>query len=78
MKCKECESENLRWTEFIKTNHVQNCRLSLNDCTPMFFLGCEECSATIAIVRASEVAAFLNACTIPDVVYEFVASESQR
>ncbi len=74
MKCKECESANLKWQAFIKTNHVQNGRLSTHDCTPMLVLGCEDCSATIAIVRADDVAEFLNQYVAPELVYDFTRS----
>ncbi|OHY63819.1 hypothetical protein BB778_04115 [Pluralibacter gergoviae] len=60
--CPECGSKSLTWdTAIVGNNSVQNGRLRTNDVSSIFYLGCDECSETLARVSATDVAAFLNA-----------------
>ncbi len=61
--CHECGSKSLTWQATVISNTpVQNGRLRLNEVSGLFYLGCDECSETVARVDANEVACFLNAC----------------
>ncbi|HED2781064.1 TPA: hypothetical protein R4Z40_000367 [Klebsiella variicola subsp. variicola] len=61
--CHECGSESLTWdTAVVSNTSVQNGRLKLSDVSGLFYLGCDECSETLARVDATEIAAYLNAC----------------
>lgn len=60
--CYECGSKSLTWQATVISNTpVQNGRLRLNEVSGLFYLGCDECSETVARVDANEVACFLNA-----------------
>ena len=59
--CTNCEGTDLAW--FAVSHHNGNIvdgRLKLNEVQPMFSLGCEECSETLLVLPASEIAALLN------------------
>ena len=57
----KCKAESLFWYADVRNcGHVQNGRLRLNEIAPIFVLGCEECSETIMVVDASEIAIILN------------------
>ena len=61
--CHECGSESLTWDATVVSNtSVQNGRLRLSDVSGLFYLGCDECSETLARVDATEIAAYLNGC----------------
>lgn len=61
--CHECGSKSLTWQATVISNTpVQNGRLRLNEVSGLFYLGCDECSETVAWADANEVACFLNAC----------------
>ncbi|HHQ5722962.1 TPA: hypothetical protein ACSRGI_003813 [Klebsiella variicola subsp. variicola] len=61
--CHECGSESLTWdTAVVSNTSVQNGRLKLSDVSGLFYLGCDECSETLARVDGTEIAAYLNAC----------------
>lgn len=60
--CPECGEEKLAWSAGpVKVNTVADGRLTMRDVETQFYLGCEECSATlIHSVSADQVAQFLN------------------
>ncbi|EJF0838608.1 hypothetical protein L2M29_004101 [Salmonella enterica] len=61
--CPECGSQSLTWDNtVIAPGAVQNGRLTTGDVSGLFYLGCDECSHTVASVSADKVAAYLNAC----------------
>jgi hypothetical protein len=60
--CPECESKRLVWGYTPRnTAGVVDGRLRLHDVRVEFYLGCEECSETLAVVDAEYVARFLSA-----------------
>lgn len=60
--CKECGGTALTWqTSIINRSNVAQGRLNTNDVECIFFLGCDECSETLATVGADKVATALNA-----------------
>lgn len=60
--CKECGSTALTWqTSIINRSNVAQGRLNTNDVECVFFLGCDECSETLATVSADKVAGAMNA-----------------
>lgn len=60
-ECKECGSTSLSWQTQITTDSgVQQGRLRTNDMKCVFFLGCDSCSETLALVNADQVAQHLN------------------
>lgn len=60
--CPECGSQSLTWDNtVIAPGAVQNGRLTTGDVSGLFYLGCDECSHTVASVSADKVAAYLNA-----------------
>lgn len=63
--CKECGSTALTWqTSIINRSNVMQGRLNTNEVECIFFLGCDECSETLATVSADKVASALNAATV--------------
>lgn len=60
-KCRECGGKSLTWAADKQNNSgVQNGRLSMHDVRGIFVLGCNDCSATLAVVSADNIAAHLN------------------
>lgn len=71
MKCPECNGENLIWED--GTTHeggVTDGNLRQNEVSGIFILGCGDCSETIGIVSASDVADFLNSQGIRSLMTE--------
>jgi len=61
--CPECGSESLTWAPAVTIhNTVQQGRLTTKDVSGLFYLGCDECSETVAHASAEEIATFLNDC----------------
>lgn len=60
-KCKECGGSSLSWDSMPrnKSNVVEG-RLKTNEVTVDFFLGCDDCSATVRVVTANEMVQMLN------------------
>lgn len=59
--CPECGGSEVSWSQMpIKLNTVMDGRLSLNETTTLFALGCDECSETLVTMDAEEIAIFLN------------------
>jgi hypothetical protein len=60
-KCPACGGAKLTW-DFSARNKsdVVDGRLRLHDVTIDFFLGCDECSETVQVVSAQNIAAHLN------------------
>ena len=74
MKCPNCDSEKLTWEA--GTHHgggVTDGRLRQNEVSGTFILGCEECSETINMVSADDVANYLNAKGICSFSTEHIA-----
>lgn len=60
--CPACGSHSLTWDNTIITHgSVPHGRLTTSDVSGLFYLGCDECSETVANVSAEQVAAFMNA-----------------
>jgi hypothetical protein len=63
-ECKECGSKHLTWqSSIVNRSSVQQGRLNTGDVGCLFFLGCDECSETLATVSADEVAVLMNAAS---------------
>lgn len=59
--CRVCGSESLTWDSVLTTsNGVQQGRLTTQDVSVLFYLGCDECSETLAHMSAEDVAARMN------------------
>lgn len=59
--CKECESTELTWQHsIINRSEVQQGRLNTRDVECVFFLGCDQCSETLATVSADRVVDLMN------------------
>lgn len=59
--CKVCKGNKLTWDTYNKTNpDVQDGRLRSHDVKCLFFLGCDNCSETLAIVSADQIADILT------------------
>lgn len=64
-ECTECGSTNLTWqTSILNRSNVQQGRLNTSDVECVFFLGCDHCSETLAMVGADDVAGLMNATTV--------------
>lgn len=64
--CKECGSTNLFWDTCINIcRSIPQGRLNTTDVECLFFLGCSECSATLATVTADKIASIMTAETVP-------------
>jgi hypothetical protein len=62
--CPECESQRLAWGFSPRnTSGVVDGRLRLNEVGVDFYLHCEECSETLAVIDAEYVAQFLSVLT---------------
>lgn len=60
--CKNCGGTDLEWFAHVRAlNDVQQGRLNTHDVGCVFVLGCEECSETLHVVKADDIAALLNA-----------------
>ncbi|WP_102945268.1 hypothetical protein [Stenotrophomonas sp. VV52] len=60
--CKECGSTELEWFSHVRIlNAVQQGQLNTHDVGCVFVLGCIECSESLSIVKAEDVAGLLNA-----------------
>lgn len=60
-KCRECGGESLTWDTHNKNiGQAQHGRLTTHDVRCLFVLGCDECSETLAVVSADQVAAWLT------------------
>ena len=60
-KCRECGSQFLSWQPcMVNTSGVVDGRLRLNEVTCNFILGCDDCSETLKIMSANDVAEVLN------------------
>ncbi|HYD60535.1 MAG TPA: hypothetical protein VEC35_09285 [Noviherbaspirillum sp.] len=60
--CKECGSTHLTWqTSIVNRSNVQQGRLTTRDVECVFFLGCDDCSETLATISADKVAGQMNA-----------------
>lgn len=60
-KCPECGGENLTWDQTSRNESgVVEGRLRTNDVSVVFFLGCNECSATAQVVSCDGIVAHLN------------------
>jgi len=72
-KCKECGSKRLTWSASVEnTGGCEDGRIRLHEVSGIFTLGCDECSETVAVVNADDIANFIN--NIKNVV-EKVGSE---
>lgn len=59
--CPACGGSSLTWdTNNVTYSGVQNGRLKTNEVTCLFFLGCDECSATVFMINADMVTKALN------------------
>lgn len=68
--CKECRGTALTWqTSIINRSEVQQGRLNTRDVECVFFLGCDHCSETLAMVSADKVAGLMNSKAEPDQAY---------
>lgn len=60
--CTECGSTHLTWqSSVVNRSSVQQGRLNTSDVECLFFLGCDECSETLATISADKVAGLMNA-----------------
>lgn len=65
-ECRECGSERHSWATHSKTDSgVPEGRLRSHEVKCLFVLGCDDCSATLAIFSADRVAGLLNAARTP-------------
>lgn len=61
-RCKECGSSALTWhTANLNRSDVQQGRLRTGDIECVHFLGCDDCSETLVMLRAEQLADMLNA-----------------
>lgn len=61
-QCKQCGGEHLTWqTSIVNRSDVQQGRLNTHDVECLFFLGCDNCSETLATISADKVAGLMNA-----------------
>lgn len=60
--CKECGGKDLTWqTTTVNRTSIQQGRLNTSDVECLFFLGCDQCSETLATVSADRIASLMNA-----------------
>lgn len=60
-QCPECKSKDLEWScGTQKISDVVDGRLTMHDVGVIFFLGCNECSETVAVVDGDKIAGMLN------------------
>lgn len=59
--CRECGSKSLTWfAQNTVHNGIQQNRLNTHDITCLFVLGCDDCSETLKLVSADDIAAQMN------------------
>jgi len=59
--CKECHSESLTWDCRVKSlADIQDGLLKYSELTTEFFLGCDYCSETLAVVDSDRILKHLN------------------
>jgi hypothetical protein len=60
-RCPECNGDNLEWGVSMRnTSGVVDGRLRMHEVACDFFLGCRDCSETVLVIKADEVAEFLT------------------
>lgn len=60
-ECKKCGSTKLTWqTSNVIRNDIQQGRLRTSDVECQFFLGCDDCSETLYVIRADRLAGLMN------------------
>ncbi|CAK15049.1 hypothetical protein PSEEN2230 [Pseudomonas entomophila L48] len=60
-ECCECGSDALTWQTHNKNvGHAQHGRLTTQDIQCLLVLGCDECSETLAVVSADQIATWLT------------------
>ena len=60
--CRHCGSTALTWaTSIVNRTDVQQGRLNTRDVECLFYLGCDTCSETLAMLSADRVADLVNA-----------------
>jgi len=65
-KCRVCGGASLTWDTVNRVrNGIQQNRLNTQDVECIFYLGCDDCSETLALVKADTVAEKLNASAEP-------------
>lgn len=60
IECDECLSEDLEWNVSTRTNGVGDGRLRAHDVSAVAYLGCNECSKTLAVIDGDTIARVLN------------------
>ena len=59
--CGECESDDLFWfAQNTVPNGIQQNRLNTHDVQCVFVLGCNNCSETLRLVSADQIAELMN------------------
>ena len=59
--CRECSGKNISWfASNTITAGIQQGRLNTSDVSCVFVLGCDDCSETLAVVRADTIADKMN------------------
>lgn len=59
--CRNCEGNLLSWFSSTKNcGTAQDGRIKMNEVQAIFVLGCDECSETMMIVPADEIAELMN------------------
>lgn len=60
-ECRSCGSKELSWDTHNKNGSgVAEGRLRSHEIKCLFVLGCDECSETLAVMRADQIAAFMT------------------
>ena len=60
-KCRTCGSSDLSWSTHLRnTGGAQDGRLRMHEIACDFVLGCNECSETLCVVGADDVAEYLT------------------
>lgn len=63
--CKHCGGTHLTWqTSIVNRSNVVQGRLNTNDVQCVFFLGCDSCSETLAMISAEKMAVQMNAAAV--------------
>ncbi|MDH0071280.1 hypothetical protein N7359_01825 [Stenotrophomonas maltophilia] len=67
-RCKHCDSPDVEWFAHVRVlNDVPHGRLNAHDVGCVFVLGCAECSETLHVVKADDIASLLVAPAVaPD------------
>jgi len=59
--CPECESTDIEWSADVETaSAAVDGRLRMHEVSPVIILGCNECSATVDVVRGRVLDELLN------------------